>query len=134
MERNPPLDGTELRGDPSLSAWTVAPPTSSQNTPLGGSTGKPAGAIVKQIHHCGKCTKTFMSIWGLKKHMQKIHVKRFTYVCPHCERGFVEKAQFQAHVHKHLGVRPYKCAACTKSFGCERNLQKHSKRCKRLVN
>ena len=125
MERNPPLGGIETGGAPP-STWTVAPPTS---YPAFGPGRRARSKFLTEKHHCGKCTKFFMSRKGLIKHMQKIHAKKFTYVCPHCERGFVEKAQFEAHVNKHTGVRPYKCQTCTKSFRSEATVKQHAKIC-----
>ena len=96
-ERNPPLGGIKVEGAPP-STCTVAPPTS---YPALGPGRRARAKFPTEKQPCGKCSKSFMSKRGLRKHMQKIHAKKFTYVCPHCERGFVEKAQFEAHMKKH---------------------------------
>lgn len=55
---------------------------------------------------------------NLRRHMET-HLgekRKQPFECPHCDRKFINRPSFVAHVNKHTGVRPFKCKVCDKAF------------------
>jgi KRAB domain-containing zinc finger protein len=76
---------------------------------------------------CSICNKTFSRQTGLMNHQKEIHEKAKTY-CPICKKPLVGPRNIQRHIDTvHLGLKPYNCHGCEKSFGFLNNLQKHLK-------
>uniref|UniRef100_A0A673NAT4 C2H2-type domain-containing protein n=2 Tax=Sinocyclocheilus rhinocerous TaxID=307959 RepID=A0A673NAT4_9TELE len=47
------------------------------------------------------------------------------YICPHCEKGFVDLGNFKRHKLIHTGERPFECKECGKRFTQSAHLKKH---------
>lgn len=55
---------------------------------------------------------------NLRRHMET-HLgekRRQPFACPHCDRKFINRPSFVAHVNKHIGVKPFQCNVCDKRF------------------
>lgn len=55
---------------------------------------------------------------NLRRHMET-HLgekRRQPFTCPHCDRKFINRPSFIAHVNKHNGIRPFQCKVCDKEF------------------
>lgn len=55
---------------------------------------------------------------NLRRHMET-HMgdkRKQPFSCPHCDRKFINRPSFVAHVNKHSGVKPFACTKCDKKF------------------
>ena len=50
--------------------------------------------------------------------------------CQFCGKGFVQKANMQAHERIHTGERPYKCQFCNEGFVQLTRKKQHESTCK----
>merc|ERR1712227_540456 len=77
-------------------------------------------------HMCSGCGKTFHKKQH-KTRCEKIHSKSYDYFCsePGCDRGFVRKESFVAHVRSHTGERPFMCNICGNRFKQKTHLKTH---------
>lgn len=50
-----------------------------------------------------------------------------TMVCPHCDKSFLHRGDFNKHVRKHTGEQPYSCYICKRKFAHTSNLNRHIK-------
>ncbi|XP_046547059.1 zinc finger protein OZF-like [Haliotis rubra] len=77
---------------------------------------------------CNICGKAFYEKCTLKAHEQ-IHMepseREYRFVCPFCGNRYTSKSNFNDHLNKHTGERPYKCTHCDKSFGFRSQLAQH---------
>ena len=77
----------------------------------------------RKVYQCGKCSKTFTSMPGLKLHSQH-HTGQYSYFCDLCRRGFVTKGNYDNHMRAHDG-RGYSCDYCGKVFKSVTGLKHH---------
>ena len=52
-------------------------------------------------HECSECKKTFSLKSNLKEHVNSVHLKKFTFVCKHCNEGFRRKKELTTHLKMH---------------------------------
>lgn len=55
---------------------------------------------------------------NLRRHMET-HMgdkRKQPFACPQCDRKFINRPSFVAHVNKHNGVKPFGCTKCDKKF------------------
>lgn len=65
---------------------------------------------------CDKCGKSFRNNSLLKKH-ERFHDETVEkYSCDQCDKTFVDENLFKRHKNSHLGVRPFTCEICGRSF------------------
>ncbi|KAL3832718.1 hypothetical protein ACJMK2_024335 [Sinanodonta woodiana] len=79
-------------------------------------------------HACLICGSKFLNLSALKSH-QETHKteeeKEYKFVCPHCGKRYLSKANFDDHLNKHTGDKPYSCEVCHRKFGFRTMLAKH---------
>ncbi|XP_055326542.1 zinc finger protein 12-like [Sitodiplosis mosellana] len=83
------------------------------------------GAIKRTYpYKCPKCNKRFVYKEVYDAHI-RIHKGLPGFVCPHCPKTFNEKSNFDYHMQDHTGIRPAKCHLCEKSFKNKQDLASH---------
>lgn len=77
-----------------------------------------------QCNHCDVSAKTKML---LCVHYMRVHLKRKTKLCPHCDRAFASQGDLTRHIRIHSGESPFKCDYdnCTSEFKTSGDLKKH---------
>lgn len=61
-------------------------------------------------------------------HINYVHLKKFSYVCELCGKGFNDPVLFKEHDNEHKGTKPFSCIVCSKSFTYSRYLYTHQLR------
>ena len=74
-------------------------------------------------HLCSVCGDAFAQRYQLKQHMVRHGRKQF--VCEHCGSAFYTSFQHKVHVMRHLGIKPFTCELCDKSFVRKGKLKQH---------
>lgn len=82
------------------------------------------GAKRTYPYKCAKCNKRFVYKEVYEAHI-RIHKGLPGFSCPHCPKTFNEKANFDYHMQDHTGLRPAKCHLCEKSFKNKQDLASH---------
>ncbi|XP_031636011.1 zinc finger protein 776-like [Contarinia nasturtii] len=75
-------------------------------------------------YKCAKCNKRFVYKEVYEAHI-RIHKGLPGFSCPHCPKTFNEKSNFDYHMQDHTGIRPAKCHLCEKSFKNKQDLASH---------
>lgn len=75
-------------------------------------------------YKCSKCNKRFVYKEVYEAHI-RMHKGLPGFSCPHCPKTFNEKANFDYHMQDHTGIRPAKCHLCEKSFKNKQDLASH---------
>ncbi|KAB7498104.1 Zinc finger protein 26 [Armadillidium nasatum] len=82
-------------------------------------------------YECSVCGKKFLEKTHLKQHMFYVHKLANvqcsqTYMCPHCTYSSHRSDTVRAHIkYKHIGVKPFSCVKCSKSFVEKSKLNQH---------
>lgn len=71
--------------------------------------------------NCVTCGKEFISMPGLRGHIQRFHTNNFVkrpdpVPCPVCNKIMSSKSALRDHLKRHDGKRPYICDTCGDSF------------------
>ncbi|KAL1517642.1 hypothetical protein ABEB36_001380 [Hypothenemus hampei] len=66
-------------------------------------------------------------------HINYVHLKKFAHFCDKCGKGFNDHLIFKEHANEHLGIRPFECVVCEKSFTYTRYLYTHQVRTHRVT-
>lgn len=64
---------------------------------------------------------------NMRRHIE-MHLgpnRKHPYTCPKCDKKFINRLSFVAHVNRHNDVRPYKCYLCEKAFHGANLLRTH---------
>ncbi|XP_025093327.1 protein sister of odd and bowel-like isoform X42 [Pomacea canaliculata] len=90
-----------------------------------------SNVITAKQWNCQFCHRTFTSKMGHNNHVQQHHLKRYRYVCEICAQGFIMKGEYEGHMYRHKGIRPFVCH-CGKGFYYPSHLRRHVRvgRCK----
>ncbi|CAK1542865.1 unnamed protein product [Leptosia nina] len=105
---------------------------------------------VEKKYNCTTCNRLFRAKGNLYQHQRRHRNKRRVFICDHCDFEFTYKAnlakhisrmhtsnsgfcktcsmnvsQFEEHMKKHRGDRPFDCESCPKTFLDKRGLHYH---------
>ena len=79
-------------------------------------------------HECKQCGHAFKTATGLKEHMVTHSKEKPVRQCPHCDRKFFSRSQYNAHVMRHTadgGLITYKCPECDVKFQHKSSYNRH---------
>ncbi|XP_041985303.1 zinc finger protein 19-like isoform X2 [Aricia agestis] len=82
--------------------------------------------VYDKIHVCETCGASFTSNASLQAHIRR-HLGIKPFVCSVCGYACVLKMELRRHMMRHTGVRPYKCRICDRRFGDFGSRQKHER-------
>ncbi|OWR46572.1 hypothetical protein KGM_210028 [Danaus plexippus plexippus] len=80
----------------------------------------------RNIHVCETCGASFTSNASLQAHIRR-HLGIKPFVCSVCGYACVLNMELRRHMMRHTGVRPYKCRVCDRRFGDFGSRQKHER-------
>ncbi|XP_059483790.1 zinc finger protein 208-like [Neocloeon triangulifer] len=73
-----------------------------------------------------KCSICGASVLYLKNHLKKSHGPKQTFQCSICDKTIsCNPKAIMTHRNSHLGLRPFKCEECGKSFAVQFNMRNH---------
>ncbi|CAG9118858.1 unnamed protein product [Plutella xylostella] len=78
----------------------------------------------EKTHTCETCGSSFTSNASLQAHIRR-HLGIKPFVCSVCGYACVLNMELRRHMIRHTGVRPYKCRICDRRFGDFGSRQKH---------
>ncbi|XP_033029288.1 zinc finger protein 653 [Lacerta agilis] len=82
-----------------------------------------------EVFHCPYegCTQVYVALSSFQNHVNLVHRKGKTKVCPHpgCGKKFYLPNHLQRHMIIHSGVREFTCETCGKSFKRKNHLDVH---------
>lgn len=76
---------------------------------------------------CPLCYVKFKTYSQLYRHMNIHKENPTTLTCYHCQKQYKVKHQLSEHIRSHFGIKPFKCAYCTKAFSASSNKHAHEK-------
>ncbi|KAJ3661046.1 hypothetical protein Zmor_005467 [Zophobas morio] len=79
-------------------------------------------------YQCPMCSYSTPRRTCILTHINRMHYHKFYYYCNTCGKGFNDAVRFKEHENEHLGVKPFVCVVCTKSFVYSRYLHLHQLR------
>ncbi|XP_026498741.1 zinc finger and SCAN domain-containing protein 2-like isoform X1 [Vanessa tameamea] len=82
--------------------------------------------IYEKTHVCETCGASFTSNASLQAHIRR-HLGIKPFVCSVCGYACVLNMELRRHMMRHTGVRPYKCRVCDRRFGDFGSRQKHER-------
>lgn len=77
-----------------------------------------------QQHKCEYCSKTFPTMFRLRKHC-RVHTDERPFPCDVCEKKFRSKANLTQHKLIHEGIKPFECDQCGQKFSQSHSLIRH---------
>lgn len=80
-------------------------------------------AALLRAHRCSVCSKLWRTASELKNHA-KTH-SNMKYICEVCGQAYKHKCHFNVHMGMHVGINPFTCQLCNKSFTQKGALQRH---------
>ncbi|EQC40370.1 hypothetical protein SDRG_02269 [Saprolegnia diclina VS20] len=87
----------------------------------------PTTASKDEEYVCDVCSQTFRFKGNLKRHQMTKHVGLKPFQCALCPKTFARKADMQVHMRVHTGEKPYPCALCDKQFARISDLRSHER-------
>ncbi|XP_069363052.1 uncharacterized protein [Maniola hyperantus] len=82
--------------------------------------------VYEKTHVCETCGASFTSNASLQAHIRR-HLGIKPFVCSVCGYSCVLNMELRRHMMRHTGVRPYKCRICDRRFGDFGSRQKHER-------
>ncbi len=78
---------------------------------------------------CHLCQKGYFLESQLKQHLRyhKMLSRGPQHTCSVCERKFYERKDLRAHLRAHVGIKPFRCNKCKKTFVSMNTLTRHVK-------
>lgn len=86
----------------------------------------------EKMFRCPLCSYKSPKRTGFLVHVNYVHLKKFMYMCDTCGKGFNDQVLFKEHDNEHLGIKPFSCIVCSKSFTYSRYLFTHQVRSHRV--
>lgn len=86
----------------------------------------------EKMFRCPLCTYKSQRRTGLLVHINYVHLSKYVYVCERCGKGFNDVVLYKEHNNEHLGIKPFSCVVCSKSFTFSRYLITHQIRSHRV--
>ncbi|CAG9794738.1 unnamed protein product [Diatraea saccharalis] len=80
----------------------------------------------EKTHTCETCGTSFTSNASLQAHIRR-HLGIKPFVCSVCGYACVLNMELRRHMMRHTGQRPYKCRICDRRFGDFGSRQKHER-------
>lgn len=80
----------------------------------------------EKTHTCEVCGASFRSNASLQAHIRR-HLGIKPFVCNVCGYSCVLNMELRRHMMRHTGVKPYKCRICERRFGDFGSRQKHER-------
>ncbi|XP_069159047.1 zinc finger protein 480 isoform X2 [Procambarus clarkii] len=74
---------------------------------------------------CTECDVRVLCHSSLRRHMSTVHANSVKFTCQHCSKGFNNYQNYQGHIRRHTGERPYCCETCGKTFTTAKALCRH---------
>ncbi|XP_028128754.2 zinc finger protein 91-like [Diabrotica virgifera virgifera] len=85
-----------------------------------------------KLFRCPICPYNTPKRTGFLVHVNYTHLKKFSYVCMTCGKGFNDLVLYKEHDNEHLGIKPFACVVCSKMFTYSRYLFTHQLRSHRV--
>ncbi|XP_030025859.1 zinc finger protein 391 isoform X2 [Manduca sexta] len=82
--------------------------------------------VYEKSHTCETCGASFASNASLQAHIRR-HLGIKPFVCSVCGYACVLNMELRRHMMRHTGQRPYKCRVCDRRFGDYGSRQKHER-------
>ncbi|KAF9408065.1 hypothetical protein HW555_012127 [Spodoptera exigua] len=82
--------------------------------------------VYEKTHTCETCGASFTSNASLQAHIRR-HLGIKPFVCSVCGFACVLREALKRHMQRHTGERPYKCRICDRRFGDYGTRQKHER-------
>ncbi|KAI8423059.1 hypothetical protein MSG28_014145 [Choristoneura fumiferana] len=82
--------------------------------------------VYEKTHTCETCGASFTSNASLQAHIRR-HLGIKPFVCSVCGYACVLNMELRRHMMRHTGQRPYKCRVCDRRFGDFGSRQKHER-------
>lgn len=76
---------------------------------------------------CDLCHKVFQNRNRINTHMETVHLKKQTFCCTQCSKGFAIKQHLKDHIRDIHDSPTFACDYCTKVFSNRPRLQQHIK-------
>ena len=77
---------------------------------------------------CSECSKKFLNLYKLKRHIENVHVVNQYFDCLQCGKEFPNKCRLRRHFESvHLKIRKFECSDCGKVFSDPRPLLTHQR-------
>ena len=90
----------------------------------------PRCGLLPQMTECKICGKLFPQTFNLKRHIERHHSGKKSYICSVCLSGFETYKEMRAHkVLDHKRSIEFHCPNCSKCFTNNRNCLIHTARC-----
>lgn len=83
---------------------------------------------LERIFQCPLCSYSTRRTSSLRLHINIVHQRRFFYSCETCGKGFNDISLFSEHKYEHMGIQPFVCIVCNKSFKYSKYLVAHQER------
>ncbi|CAG9856526.1 unnamed protein product [Phyllotreta striolata] len=77
------------------------------------------------VYKCPMCNKVFKKLQEHREHKKTHYIEKRT--CKICKRVMQNYGKLQEHMNKHLGLKPFSCDECDKSFISVHYLKLHKK-------
>lgn len=77
---------------------------------------------------CNQCPSSFKLVNHLNEHKSAIHLGLKKYQCTICGKKLNDKGNFDVHVRRHTGEKPFTCDICLSTFYGNREMKKHKAR------
>lgn len=81
---------------------------------------------------CPLCPSESQRRNSILTHINRMHYNKFHYYCDTCGKGFNDGVFFREHNNEHLGLKPFECIVCGKTFAFSRYLNLHQTRYHRV--